>query len=277
MMAKTVADCSARGALMAAAAAGLVALGAAPALAAETSSDSCDISVMISGAFNAPYQMIAPAFEKARGKTLCTANGPSMGATAGAIPNRLARGEPDDVVILARSALDALVASGQVVKGSEVDLVRSQITLAVKAGAPKPDISTGDRFKQALLKAKSIAYSDSASGVYIQTEMYKNMGLEAQLAPKSKMIPATPVGIEVAQGRAEFGFQQMSELLPIPGIDIVGPIPAPWQRITVFSAGVAAKAKHPEEAKALIAYLSSEQAWPAIRKAGVEPAAAPAK
>jgi molybdate transport system substrate-binding protein len=244
---------------------------------AQGAAANCDITVMISGAFSPAYQLLAPAFEKARGKTLCTLAGPSMGATPQAIPNRLARGEDDDVVILARSSLDALLASGALVKGSGVDLVRSQITMAVKAGAPKPDISTSDKFKAALLKAKSIAYSDSASGVYIKTEMYKAMGLEDQLAPKSKAIPATPVGIELAEGRAEIGFQQMSELLPIPGIDIVGPIPEPWQRVTVFSAGVSAKAKHPEEAKALIAYLSSPAAWPTIRKTGVEPAGASAK
>ena len=251
--------------------------GVTPASAAEPASDACDVTVMISGAFNAPYQLLAPAFEKARGKVLCTVNGPSMGATPQAIPNRLARGEADDIVILARSSLDALIASGAVVKDSGVDLVRSRITMAVKAGAPKPDISTGDKLKAALLKAKSIAYSDSASGVYIQTEMYKAMGLNDQLAPKSRMIPATPVGIEVAEGRAEIGFQQMSELMPIPGIDIVGPIPEPWQKVTIFSAGISAKAKHPEEAKALIAYLASQAVWPTIRKTGVEPAAAPAQ
>ena len=234
----------------------------------------CDITVMISGAFSPAFAELGPAFEKARGKTLCTIAGPSMGETPQAIPNRLARGEADDVVILARASLDSLLASGALVKGSGVDLIRSQITMAVKAGAPKPDISTSDTFKAALLGAKSIAYSDSASGVYIKTEMYKAMGLDDQLAPKSRMIPATPVGIELAQDRAEIGFQQMSELLPIPGIDIVGPIPAPWQRITVFSAGVSAKAKHPEEAKALIAYLASPAAWPTIRKTGVEPAGA---
>jgi molybdate transport system substrate-binding protein len=251
-------------------------LAAAPATVAETGAlrQACDLSVMISGAFNAPYQKLAQPFETARHKALCTANGPSMGDTPQAIPNRLARGEPADVVIVARSALDGLVAKGEVVRGSEVDLVRSPIGMAVRKGAPKPDISTSDRFKAALLEAKSIAYSDSASGVYIGKDMYRKMGLEAQLAPKSKAIPATPVGIEVAQGRAEIGFQQISELLPIPGIEVVGPIPEPWQHMTVFSAGVAKAAKHPEEARALIRYLASRQVWPTIRATGLEPAGA---
>ena len=125
--------------------------------ARRTDGGACDVSVMISGAFNAPYQVLAGPFEKRRHRQLCTANGPSMGETLQAIPNRLARGEPADVVILARAALDALVARGAVVRGSEVDLVRSSIAMAVKKGAPKPDISTGDKFRQALLDARAIA------------------------------------------------------------------------------------------------------------------------
>ena len=251
------------------------ALVAPPAGAQEAISKPCDITVMISGAFNASYQIIAPTFEKARGKTLCTAQGPSMGATPQAIPNRLARGENADIVILARSSLDDLLAKGVVKKGTEVDLIRSKIAMAVKKGAPKPDISTGEKFKAALLKSKSFAYSDSASGVYIKTQMLKNMGIEDQVVGKHRAIPATPVGIEVAEGRAELGFQQLSELKPIPGIDIVGTIPEPWQLVTVFSAGIPTNAKHPEEARALLGRLSSRAAWPTLRKTGVEPAAAP--
>jgi molybdate transport system substrate-binding protein len=250
-------------------------LTALPAAAQEAGPKPCDISVMISGAFNASYQVIAPAFEAARGKTLCTAQGPSMGATPQAIPNRLARGEPADIVILARASLDDLVARGVVRRDSAVDLIRSKIAMAVKKGAPKPDISTGDKFKAALLNARSIAYSDSASGVYMKTEMFKAMGIEDQIAGKHRAIPATPVGIEVAQGRAELGFQQLSELMPIPGIDIVGTIPAPWQRVTVFSAGIPANARHPEEARVLLQKLTARAAWPTIRETGVEPAAAP--
>ena len=252
----------------------LGALVAQPA-AAQDAGKPCDISVMISGAFNASYQIIAPAFEAARGKTLCTAQGPSMGATPQAIPNRLARGEPADIVILARSSLDDLVARGVVRKESAVDVIRSKIAMAVKKGAPKPDISTGDKFKAALLNAKSFAYSDSASGVYIKTQMLKTMGIESQVAGKHRAIPATPVGIEVAEGRAELGFQQLSELMPIPGIDIVGTIPEPWQLVTVFSAGIPTNAKHPEEARALLAKLTARESWPTLRGTGVEPAAAP--
>lgn len=250
-------------------------LGALPAAAQEAAAKSCDVSVMVSGAFNVPYQVLAPPFEKARGKTLCTVQGSSMGQTPQAIPNRLARGETADIVILARSALDDLVTMGKVARGSEVDLIRSKIAMAVKKGAPKPDISTGDKFKAALLNAKTIAYSDSGSGVYLKTEMFRNMGIEDQIAGKHRAIPGTPVGIEVAKGRAELGFQQLSELIQIPGIDIVGTIPEPWQRVTVFSAGIPVSAKHPAEARALLKYLTSPHAQRVIRNAGIEPAGAP--
>lgn len=155
----------------------------------------------------------------------------------------------------------------------EVDLVRSRIGLAVKAGAPKPDISSIEGLKQALLKAKSIAYSDSASGVYVSGELFQRLGIAAEVAPKSTMIPGTPVGLAVARGEAEIGFQQISELLPIAGIRLVGPIPEPVQKITIFSAGISTTSKSPEEARKLIDYLASSKAWRAIRRSGVEPVA----
>ncbi len=235
-----------------------------------------DIHLMTSGGFAAVVEELAPRYERQSGNHIIVIRGASMGATPEAIPARLKRGEEADVVILARSALDALVADGAVQKGSEVDLVRSRIGMAVKAGAPVPDISSADAFKRTLLAAKSVAYSDSASGVYISTEMLQAMGIAAQVLPKSKMIPGTPVGLEVAGGSAEIGFQQISELLPIAGIKLVGPIPEPLQKITIFSAGVAARSKAAVEARKLIEYLVSPGVWPDIRRAGLEPAAEPA-
>jgi molybdate transport system substrate-binding protein len=143
--------------------------------------------------------------------------------------------------------------------------------MAVRAGAPKPDISSVDAFKRALLEAKSIAYSDSASGVYVSTELFQRLGIADQVVGKSKMIPAEPVGAVVARGEAEIGLQQASELLPVPGIDYVGPLPAELQKITVFSAGVAAGAKEPDAARALISCLASPAATAAIKKSGLEP------
>ena len=232
-----------------------------------------EIHVMISGAFSAAYKAVLPSYEKQTGDKVETAYGPSMGETPQAIPNRLRRGEPADVLIMARGALDALVKQGKVASGSEVDLVRSRIGMAVKAGAPKPDISSVEALKRTLLNARSIAYSDSASGVYLSTELFQRLGVDAEVKPKSRMIPATPVGLIVAKGEAEIGFQQMSELMGIDGIEVVGPLPEGVQKLTFFAAGVTTTAKSPAAAKRLIEYLASPKAWPAIRRSGLQPAA----
>jgi molybdate transport system substrate-binding protein len=230
---------------------------------------------MSSGAFMSTLRGLAPQIEKATGDHIRIVAGPSMGATPEAIPNRLMRHETADVVILARAALDDLAAKKLVDPDSRTDLVRSRIAMAVKAGAPKPDISTLDAFKKTLLKAKSAAWSDSASGVYLSTQLFKRMGIEAEMTAKGRMIPARPVGEVVASGQYEIGFQQFSELKPVPGITIVGPLPEGAQQITIFSAGVASSSKQPKKAQALIAYLTSRAAAPAIRKAGLDPAKAP--
>jgi len=234
-----------------------------------------ELHVMISGGFTGAYQAILPAYEKQASVKLLTAYGPSMGETPQAIPNRLARGESADVVIMARSALDTLVKNGFVLPGSEVDIVRSKVALAVKAGAPVPDISSAEALKSALLRANSVAWSDSASGQYVSKELFHRLGIEAAMAAKGKMIPATPVGVIVARGEAEIGFQQLSELLAVEGITVVGPIPEAVQTITIFSAGVTKASKSPEAAKRLIDYLASPQAWPSIRRYGLEPVSAP--
>jgi molybdate transport system substrate-binding protein len=233
--------------------------------------DGAEIKVMNSGGFTAAYRDLAPECERATGNKLDTAWGPSMGTTPDAIPVRIKRGEPVDVLIMVGYALGDLIKDGKVVADSRVDLARSGIGMAVRAGAPKPDISSVDAFKRALLEAKSIAYSDSASGVYISSELFQRLGITDQVAGKSKMIPAEPVGAVVARGEAEIGLQQASELLPVPGIDYVGPLPAELQKITVFSAGVAAGAKEPDAARALIKCLASPAATAAIKKSGLEP------
>ena len=233
-----------------------------------------DIHVMTSGGFTAAYNELRPGFEKTSGHTVKTAYGASMGNAGDSIPSRLARGEPADVVILARPALDALVEQGKVVPGSQVDLVRSSIGFAVKKGAPKPDIGTVEALKRTLIAAPSIAYSASASGTYYETELLKHLGIEAQVKPKSRRILSERVGTVVARGDAALGLQQVSELLPIEGIDYVGPLPAEVQRVTVFSAGIATGSKQPEAARDLIRYLNSPAAAPTIAKTGLEPLAA---
>jgi molybdate transport system substrate-binding protein len=232
-----------------------------------------EVRVMISGGLTAAYKELVPEFERATGNKVITAYGPSMGTTVNAIPVRLERGEAADVLIMVGYALGDLAKQGKVIAGSSVDLVKSPIGMAVKSGAPKPDISSVDALKRTLLAAKSVAYSDSASGVYISTEMFQKLGIAAEMKDKARAIPATPVGEIVARGDAELGFQQISELKPVEGIDIVGQLPADVQKITVFSAGIASVSKEPEAGKALIKFLASPAAAPVIIKSGMEPIA----
>jgi molybdate transport system substrate-binding protein len=233
------------------------------------------LQVMSSAGFAAAYTALVPEFERASGTRITTSYGPSIGNAPDAIPSRIRRGEPVDVVILAGPGLDALIAHGQVVAASRVDLARSRIGVAVRAGAPRPDITTVEAFTRALLEARSIAYSDSVSGVYVSTKLFDRLGIADQVRGKSVQIQSERVGLSVARGDAELGFQQVSELLPVPGIDVVGLIPAELQKITTFSAAIAANARHPRAAAALLRFLSSPGAFPAIRASGLEPAALP--
>jgi molybdate transport system substrate-binding protein len=232
------------------------------------------VRVMTSGGFAQAFLDLVPEFERATGTQVLVAFGASMGGAPDSIPSRLERGEPVDVVILAAEALDALVVQGKVRAGSRVDLVRSRIGMAVRAGASKPDIGSVEALRQTLLGASSIAYSASASGVYLSTELFQRLGIAEQIKAKSKRIESERVGNVVARGDAEIGFQQVSELLPIPGIDYVGPLPAQVQRVTTFSAGVSVNARASDAAKALIEFLSSPAAIPTITSAGLEPATA---
>ncbi|MEI6160133.1 MAG: substrate-binding domain-containing protein [Roseococcus sp.] len=246
---------------------GLTSLLAAPRLARA----STPLQVMTSGAFTAPLEILSPRFTTETGREIAIIRGASMGNAPDALPNRLARGEAADVVILARSSLDALVRAGQVSAGNERDLVHSAIAMAVRAGTPHPRIGTVDEFRQTLLNAASIGYSSSASGVYLSTELFARLGIAEQMASRARQFPRW-VGLEVANGVVELGFQQVSELLPIPGIEIVGPLPAPIQRVTTFSAGIGARAEQPEAALALIRFLASPAVHQVIREAGLDPA-----
>jgi molybdate transport system substrate-binding protein len=183
----------------------------------------------------------------------------------------LKRGENIDVVIMVGYALGDLVKEGKVVGDSRVDLARSGIGVVVRQGAPHPDIRTVEALRQALLAAKSIAYSDSASGVYIANEMFRKMGIADQVGGKARMIPAEPVGAVVARGEAEIGFQQISELKPIKGIDLLGPLPPEVQRYTVFSGGVVAGSGQPQAAASLLQFLASPEARGAVVDSGMEP------
>jgi len=225
---------------------------------------------MTSGAFTAAFRRLAPDFERTHHVKISTVYGASMGGAPDSIPRRLARGESADVVILADGALDNLIQHGQVIAGSRVDLCRSSIGMAVRAGAPKPDIGSLDALKRALLNANSIAYSASASGTYLSTDLFPRLGIADRIKSKCQRISTEPVGNVVARGDAEIGFQQISELRPVKGIEIVGPLPPGAQRVTVFSAGVPTGAKHPAAARELIRFLASPAAARTITDTGLE-------
>jgi molybdate transport system substrate-binding protein len=246
-------------------------LGIAVASARTPQAKQDSIKVVTSGAFTAAYLELIPEYERISHDKLVTEFGPSMGTTHNAIPVRLGRGEAIDVVIMAAPALDDLTKQSKIRMDSRVDLVQSKIGMAVKAGAPKPDISTLDALKRTLLAAKSIAYSDSASGVYLSTELFPKLGIADQIKSKCRKIEADPVGGVVASGEVEIGFQQISELRPVKGIDIVGELPPGAQRVIVFAAAIPTTSKHPEAAKALIQWLASPSNYTLIQKTGLEP------
>jgi ABC-type molybdate transport system substrate-binding protein len=231
-----------------------------------------EVRVVTSGGFTEAYKQLAPQFERETKIKVISGFGASMGATPDAIPNRLARGEPIDVIILATPGLDELTKQGKIEPGSRVDLIRSLIAMAVRNGTPKPDISTVDGLKRTLLQAKSIGSSDSASGVYLRTVLFPRLGVADQIKAKSKVIEAYErVGDALARGDIEIGFQQVSELKPVPGITIVAPLPDGAQQVTIFSAAIPKGAKNPDAAKRLIQFLSSPGVAPIVRETGVEP------
>lgn len=247
------------------------ALGALGLLLLAGAAQAAEIHVMNSGGFTAAYRALTAEFERSTGHTLVTAYGASMGNAPDAIPQRLARGEPADVLIMAAESLDGLVAGGRVAPGSRTDLAESRIGAAVRAGAPRPDISTVDALRRTLLAANSVAYSASASGTYLSGELFARLGIEDRMRVTARRIMSERVGTVVARGDAELGFQQISELLPIAGLDLLGPIPAEVQRVTTFSAGLTTAAREPEAARALLRFLASPAAEAAIRASGLDP------
>jgi molybdate transport system substrate-binding protein len=255
----------------------LAALGIAALLAASPAS-AADIRVMISAGFHGVYSELAPAFERASGHHLITTRGPSMGDSPESIPSRLSRGEAADVVILDGSAADELGKRGLVRIDSKTELARSEIGMVVKAGADKPDIGSVEALKRTLLAAKSIAYSDSGSGTYLSTKLFAQLGIAEEIAGKSRKIrgppSGEPVAAVVARGEAELGFQQVAELLHVPGITFVGALPAEVQPGFSFAGVLTKDAQQSEAALALLRSLTSSEAAPVISKGGLMPIAA---
>lgn len=223
-----------------------------------------EIKVMASGAFKEAYLELAPAFERATGHKVANIWAPSV-----QMKSRLKGGEIVDLVILSADALDELISDGLVAE--RFDLAQSGIGVAVKAGAPKPDIGSGEAVKRAVLAAKGIAYSTGPSGIYL-AGLFQRWGIDERIRDKVTRTQGEPSGGVAARGDADLAFQQVSELLPVPGIDIVGPLPPDIQQITIFSAGLHARAQAPDAARALVQFLKAPDAAPVIRRAGMEPA-----
>src|SRR4051794_24167081 len=247
----------------------LVTIGLAPCATA------ADVKVMISAGFFSVYKELAPAFESATGHRLVTTRGPSIGDSPEAIPTRLARGEEADVVIMDGVGVDFLEQRELARPGSRVLLAESFIGMVVRAGQPKPDISTMDGLRKTLLEAKSIAYSDSSSGTYLSTIGFRKLGVADEISGKTRKVRGPPSGevvaAVIARGEAEIGFQQVPELLHVPGVDFVGTVPSDIQPPTLFVGALPKNSQQSDAAIALLRFLCSADATPVITKAGLKP------
>jgi molybdate transport system substrate-binding protein len=225
-----------------------------------------EIKVMAANAIKEAFLDLVPAFEKSSGhKVTMIWSGTESAA------KRISGGEVVDLVIIAAPNIDKLILEGKLVAGSRADFAKSGVGIAVRAGLPKPDISSSDAVKKAVLAAKSVAYSSGPSGFYI-ADLFKKMGIADQIKDKVKQAaPGVQVGELVARGEADLGFQQVSELLHVKGIAYLGPLPADIQNITVYSAGLHTAAPASDAAKVLVQFLTAPEAGPTIRKTGMEP------
>lgn len=243
------------------------------------STQAATIEVISSGAFYATMEELKPAFEEKTGHKINLQSGSSMGNSVTAIPNRLNRGETFDLIILAGNQLDKMITDGFAVKDSRVDLVHSSIGMMVRKGQPKPDISTKEKFDKALMNAKSVGYSASASGTHLAKNVFPLFPENEykHIMDKSKLIVGDRVATWVGRGDVEIGFQQVSEIMPFADdkgtVDFVDTIPAPYQKVTIFSVGVAKGGKEPAAAQELVKFLTSKENYPLLIQQGLVPAA----
>ena len=234
------------------------------------------LQVITSGAFAAALKDLVPLYESQYQVKVDLAFGSSIGAAHDSIPTRISQGQQFDVFILAGSALDNFILEGQIKKGTRVDLVSSQIAAAVRKSDPEPDISTLEALKHTLLTFGRVAYSASASGTYLSTELFPQLGIAEEMAVKAKKILSERVGTILMRNEADLGFQQMSELLPIPGIKILGDLPPEAQRSFFFSAGIGNHTQKEDQARHFIEFLSSPEVAEHIQKTGLKPVLAKA-
>ena len=223
-----------------------------------------EVTIMAANAMKPALQELVASFERASGHKVVAL----WGGTDG-IAKRIGEGEPSDVVIIAAANIDKLIAAGQL--ASRADIARSGIGIAVRDGLPRPDVSSPEAVRQAVLAAKSVAYSSGPSGTHV-AEMFRRLGIAEAIKDRIVQPPSgAQIGELLAQAKADLGFQQISELLHVPGIAYLGPLPAELQQTTVYAAGLHGKAAAPDAAQALIRHLTSADAAPAIRRIGMEP------
>jgi molybdate transport system substrate-binding protein len=231
------------------------------------------LNVLISGGFSGAYERLLPEFKRTSGIDVTTGSGASQGTGPQTIAAQLARGVPADVVILSREGLSDLIAAKRIVAGTDVDLAQVPLGVAVRAGAPKPDVSTVEALKQVLLKAELIAMPASTSGIWMMTDLFPRLGVaekvSTKLAPRGS--DATRM---VAAGEVDLAVMPVSEILPAPGVAFAGSIAPEIQFVQVFSAAVVAGSGEIESSKRLIEFLASARASEAIRSSGMEPLSA---
>jgi molybdate transport system substrate-binding protein len=227
------------------------------------------VKVMTSGGFAAPLREMLPEFEKSSGLSVEVILGKSQGGGPDTISAQLSRGVAADIVILSREGLNDLISENRIAAHSDIDVAKTPLGMAVRAGAPKPDISTVEAFKNALLHAKSITYPSSTTGIYMATKLFPKLGIADAVLPKSSNAGVAAV----AKGDVEIAIQPVSEVLHVPGTDFVGTLPQDIQYISVFSAALVAGSAKNSEAKKLITFLGSAQAKGPIRNSGMEPLA----
>ena len=239
-------------------------------LAIPSNAFGAEIKVLCTSALAGAMKKLEPQFEHRTGNKLVVSYGETV-----RIVNRIKNGETADVVIVAAPALDNMMKMGKIVEQGRTTIARCGIGIAIRRGAPRPDISSAAALKQTLLAAKSIAYTNPADGGVGATyfaQVVEKLGIAEQLMSKTKLVPGGgSCGALAASGEAEIAVQMMSELVPVAGAEVVGPLPPGLQRLTVFSAGIGANAADPAAAQQLILFLSSSAAAPALREAGLEP------
>ena len=228
------------------------------------------MKVIISGGFSGPYEHLIPEFERTSGIKVTTLSGSSQGTGPQTIAAQLARGIAADVVILSREGLTELIRAQRIAAGTDIDLARTPIGVAVRAGAPKPDVSTVEALKKVLLNARTVAVPSSTSGIFLMEEILPRLGIEDKVNVKAPP-RGTGAAALVANGEADIGLLPVSEIVHAKGVDLAGVIAEEIQLHQIFAAAVVAGSKEAEAAKQLIAFLTSARAAATIKRGGMEP------